>query len=72
MKVVVHVLAMKLKYHRLKPGGIRLKVVVPDVAGKLKHHRLKRGGVRHDKTDAYRTPQSVAKFEQDPAHSHRE
>jgi hypothetical protein len=44
---------MKLKHHRLKPGGV--PTVFPSfVVVKLKYHRLKQGGVSHDKTDAYR------------------
>ena len=35
---------MKLKYHRLKPGGV-WDLVVSSVARKLKYHRLKLGGV---------------------------
>ena len=49
MKVVVRDVAGKLKYHRLKPGGVRVKVVVRGLAMKLKDHRLKPGGVSHDK-----------------------
>src|SRR5690242_17486302 len=33
--------AEKLKYHRLKPGGVQEFVCVPVVAEKLKYHRLK-------------------------------
>ena len=38
--------AVKLKYHRLKPGGVLGGIDgAPLLAVKLKHHRLKRGGV---------------------------
>jgi hypothetical protein len=40
------VVATKLKYHRLKPGGVRERVLAVSVATKLKYHRLKPGGVR--------------------------
>ena len=36
---------MKLKHHRLKPGGVQGALVRVCVAMKLKHHRLKPGGV---------------------------
>ena len=36
--------AVKLKYHRLKPGGVRCRRLL-SVAVKLKYHRLKPGGV---------------------------
>ena len=39
---------VKLKYHRLKPGGV--PTVFPDfVVLKFKHHRLKPGSLSHDK-----------------------
>ena len=50
--------AQKLKYHRLKPGGVPTFFPI-FVVVKFKDHRLKPGGVRHDKTDAYRTLSNV-------------
>jgi hypothetical protein len=35
----------KLKYHRLKPGGVFRCVGLASLASKLKYHRLKPGGV---------------------------
>src|SRR5215470_53711 len=45
MCVVLCSLAVKLKYHRLKPGGVDVRGL-RSVAVKLKYHRLKPGGVR--------------------------
>ena len=42
--MVVTRLARKLKYHRLKPGGVGA-AVSDVVVVKLKYHRLKPGGV---------------------------
>jgi hypothetical protein len=39
------VVAVKLKNHRLKPGGVLVMVLPQAVAVKLKNHRLKPGGV---------------------------
>ena len=41
-------LVLKLKYHRLKPGGVRRMRGRLLVAEKLKNHRLKPGGVPKD------------------------
>ena len=41
---LVKPIAVKLKYHRLKPGGVVVRQR-PFVAVKLKYHRLKPGGV---------------------------
>jgi hypothetical protein len=38
---------MKLKYHRLRPGGVQKELLV-DVVMKLKYHRLKPGGVQKE------------------------
>jgi len=38
---------MKLKYHRLKPGGVQRELLVA-VVMKLKYHRLKPGGVQRE------------------------
>jgi len=37
--------ALKLKYHRLKPGGVDNNAGAVSIAVKLKYHRLKPGGV---------------------------
>jgi hypothetical protein len=44
-KVGAREVAQKLKYHRLKPGGVQ-KISAREVAQKLKYHRLKPGGVQ--------------------------
>jgi hypothetical protein len=41
---LVNPVAVKLKYHRLKPGGVVVRQD-PFVVVKLKYHRLKPGGV---------------------------
>jgi hypothetical protein len=55
VKGVVRDVVGKLKYHRLKPGGVRVKVVVRGLAMKLKYHRLKPGGVPSRQTRVRRT-----------------
>ena len=42
--MIVLTLAVKLKHHRLKPGGVP-RLILLSLAVKLKHDRLKPGGV---------------------------